>query len=98
MALSVLLARRFVAAVIESAGLLGRRPLIGHRRLELLPDPFRFYTVKGFSYLIVYNSERPTLRVLRVLHMARDLAPLLAEFWDEPADDTPPVIGPQSER
>jgi hypothetical protein len=33
--------------------------------------------VRGFDYLLVYNAEHPDRRVLRVVHMARDLGPLL---------------------
>jgi toxin ParE1/3/4 len=76
----VLLARRFTAAVVEAAGHVVRRPLLGHQRLELLPNPFRFRRVGGFPYLLVYNAVRPTPVILRVRHMARDLDPLLADL------------------
>ena len=74
------LARRFLAAVAEAGGRIAQRPQLGHRRPELLPDPFRFYAVKGFPYLLIYNTGRPGAPVARVLHMARDLAPLLADL------------------
>ncbi len=79
------LARRFLAAVIEAAEQVGRRPLLGHRRLELLPEPFRFHRVRGFPFLLVYDAERAEPTILRVLHMARDLGPLLADL-DIPPD------------
>ena len=60
------------------------RPQLGHRRLELLPPQFRFWAVKGFDYLIVYNAEHPDRLVLRVVHMARDLVPLLAGLAETP--------------
>ena len=43
--------------------------------------------MKGFPYLLVYNPSREGAPVLRVLHMARDLAPLLADLS---ADDGAP--------
>ncbi len=43
----------------------------------------------GFPYLMVDNADRKPPVVLRVLHMARDLGPLLAGIVDPedgPAD------------
>ncbi len=50
-------AERFAVAVAEAAQLVARRPLLGHRRLELLPTRFRFWPVRGFGYLLVYDAE-----------------------------------------
>jgi toxin ParE1/3/4 len=76
------LARRFLVAVAEAAGRISQRPLLGHRRLELLPDPYRFYPVRGFPYLLVYNTARAGAPVARVPYMGRDLATLLADLRD----------------
>jgi plasmid stabilization system protein ParE len=75
-------ADRFAVAVADAADRVARRPLLGHRRLELLPGRFRFSAVKGFSYLLVYDAEHPDRPILRVMHMARDLGPLLADLRD----------------
>ncbi len=77
-------ADRFAVAVADAAERVARRPLLGHRRLELLPDPYRFYAVKGFSYLLVYNAARAGAPVARVAYMGRDLDLLLAELRDSP--------------
>jgi plasmid stabilization system protein ParE len=50
-------ANQFAVAVADAAERVARRPLLGHRRLELLPPRFRFWAVKGFDYLLVYNAE-----------------------------------------
>ncbi len=81
-------AERFAHAVADTAERAARRPLLGHRRLELLPGRFRFWAVRGFDYLLVYNAEHPDLLVLRVVHMARDLGPLLAGLGEPPDADT----------
>ena len=65
------------------------RPFRGHRRLELSPDPYRFYAVTGFDELLVYNTARTGAPVARVLYMGRDLGPLLADLRDPP--ETPGV-------
>jgi plasmid stabilization system protein ParE len=75
-------AERFAIAVAQTAERVMRRPLDGHRRLDLLPDRFRFRAVKGFPYLLVYNEEDPECRILRVVYMARDLGPMLADLGE----------------
>ena len=80
-------AGRFAVAVADAAEWVARHPRLGHRRLELLPGRFRFWAIKGFDYLLVYDAEHPDRRILRVVYMGRDLGPLLAELRDLP--DTP---------
>lgn len=82
-------ADRFAVAVADAAERVARRPLLGHCRPEVLPPRFRFWAVKGFDYLLVYNAQHPDRLILRVVHMARDLAPLLADLRDPP--ETPGV-------
>jgi toxin ParE1/3/4 len=82
-------ADRFAVAVADAAERAARRPLLGHRRLDLLPGRFRFRAVKGFPYLLVYNAEHPDRLILRVVHMARDLGALLADLAEVPGEDQP---------
>jgi toxin ParE1/3/4 len=82
-------ADRFAVAVADAAERVARHPLRGHRRLELLPGRFRFWPMKGFDYLLVYNAEHPDRPVLRVVYMARDLARLLADLAALPDPDQP---------
>ena len=83
------LADRFAVAVATAAARVARRPLLGHRRLDLLPGRFRFSAVRGFSYLLVYDAEHPDHLILRIVHMARDLGPLLADLAQLPAVNPP---------
>jgi toxin ParE1/3/4 len=71
-------------AALRSMRRIVERPLVGHLRLELAPPPYRFWRVMDFPYLIVYNAARKPPLVLRVLHMKRDLPPLLAGLSDLP--------------
>ncbi|HME21378.1 MAG TPA: type II toxin-antitoxin system RelE/ParE family toxin [Acetobacteraceae bacterium] len=73
-------ARALITEAEHAAGRLADRPLLGRRRPELLPDPYRFWSLRGFPYLLVYNSTSVPPRILRVLHTARDLPPLLADL------------------
>ena len=82
-------ARRFLAAVAEAAKWVAQHPLLGHYRLELLPEPYRFHAVRGFPYLLIYNTARAGAPIARVLYMGRDLGTLLADLRDQPG---PPEI------
>lgn len=67
-------ARRVLAALQAAMRKLAATPGLGHLRLDLAPEPLRFWQV--YSYLIVYRPERP-LQVARVLHAARDARAIL---------------------
>ena len=45
--------------------------------------------MKGFDYLVAYNAEHPDRLVLHVVHMARNLGPLLAGLAEPPDADEP---------
>jgi len=55
--------------------LLATQPLLGHVRPDLTNRPFRFWTCR--DYLIVYDPATAPVRMIRVLHSARDVASLL---------------------
>lgn len=57
--------------------LLAENPGIGHARDDVTERPLKFWGV--YSYLIVYDPASEPLRVLAVLHGARDLEPLIKE-------------------
>ena len=82
------IARRMARAVVEAARRVVERPLVGRVRPDLLPADFRVWAVQGFPYLLVYDGRRSPPKIERVLHMARDLQPLLAEFASA-ADEAP---------
>ena len=65
---------RFVEAFKSSVELLSQRPEIGRARPDLGTPETRSWRVKGFhKYLIFYESLPDRVRLLRVLHGARDL-------------------------
>lgn len=69
-------ARRLLAELRDAMRKLAENPGIGHRREILTDDPeLRFWSVH--SFLIVYYPEPRPVRVVRVLHGARDVAHLL---------------------
>ena len=70
-------ARAFRDAMVKLARHIGDHPQIGVRRPELTDEPYRFATLAGFPYLIVYNADRIPPLILGILHGARDLPELL---------------------
>lgn len=55
---------------------LSQMPGIGHYREDLLDQRYRFWGV--YSYLIVYRWETDPIRIIAVVHGARNLAALLS--------------------
>ena len=70
-------AQRLIEAVQGAARLIGHHPAIGARRPNV-PPHFRFWPLRGFSYLIVYSDAITSPRILRIVHMSRDLPSVLA--------------------
>ena len=70
-------ARALRGTVAGALGRIGSHPEIGTVRSDLAELPYRFLTLTGFPYVIVYNSQRLPPRVLRILHGARDIPDVL---------------------
>ena len=67
-------AARFVEAFKSSVVLLAKMPGLGRARPDLGAPETRSWRVSGFrKYLIFYDVQPDRLRLLRVLHGARDL-------------------------
>jgi toxin ParE1/3/4 len=75
-------ARRLRDAFSASSHLIGTRPLAGRRQPALVGDSYRIWSVQGFPYILVYRPASRPPRIIRVLHTARDLPPLLADLQD----------------
>jgi len=73
-------AKAFRDAVANAAERIGRHPLIGVARPHLLREAFRFLTLSGFPYLIIYNAERKPPEIVAIVHGARNLPPLLRDL------------------
>lgn len=66
-------AAKLLRAVLLAAERLGSRPLLGRRQPGLVPDPFRIWSVPAQRVIMIYNPDTRPVRILRVLHTARDL-------------------------
>lgn len=68
-------AARVRLALLDACRKLSQNPGIGHRREDLTEHVVKFWPV--YSYLIVYSPDQQPLEIVRVLHGARDIAPIL---------------------
>jgi len=72
-------ANRVEEAIYSACSFLAETPLAGRVQEDLTALPLRFWLVQPFrNCWIVYDSETKPLRVIRILHPARNIASLLS--------------------
>jgi toxin ParE1/3/4 len=77
-------AARLKRVVAEAARRLGERPLLGRREPALAGARYRFWSVAGFPYVIVYRPDTVPPSIVRFVHTSRDLPRVLADLKDAP--------------
>jgi toxin ParE1/3/4 len=70
-------AEALLAAAMGATRRLQARPKLGRARLELAPERYRFWSLRGFPYLLVYDAEASPPIILRFVHQWRDLPTVL---------------------
>lgn len=73
-------ARDFRTAVLDAARRIIARPMLAHARLALAGPRYRFWSLRGFPYLLVLDTARDPPVIARVLHQARDLPVALEDL------------------
>ena len=70
-------AQALLRAVLVAVELVAANPGLARVRLDLAPVRFRFWSLRGYPYLLVFDVDRTPPVVARFVHQARDLpAPL----------------------
>jgi toxin ParE1/3/4 len=69
-------------ALTDAARLIGAYPGIGRPQPTLVGERYRIWSLANFPYLLIYDPVRRPPQVLRIVHGARDLPPLLAELGE----------------
>ena len=73
-------ANRVESAILSACESLARHPMLGSKRSEITPLPFRFLTVARFpSFIVVYRPDTEQLQIVAVLHGKRDIKTLLQD-------------------
>ena len=70
---------RLREAVVRAAARIGDHPGIGAPRPDMLPPGRRLLALPGWPYVIVYADDIDPPIILRLLHGARDLPPLIRD-------------------
>jgi plasmid stabilization system protein ParE len=73
-------AEALLRAVLRAAELVAAKPTLARVRLDLTPARFRFWSLRGYLYLLVFDVDRTPPVVARFVHQARDLPVLLSEL------------------
>jgi toxin ParE1/3/4 len=66
-----------LTAAMAAARRLKTRPKLGRVMLELTPERYRFWSLRGFPYGLVYDAEAKPPLILRLLRQSRDLPAVL---------------------
>lgn len=77
-------AERLRRIVGEAAQRIGQYPGLGRHEPALADARYRFWSVTGFPYLIVYRPDTTPPSIVRFVHTKRDLEPLLADLRGAP--------------
>ena len=75
-------AKRLNAAFRQAATLIGARPNAGRLRQDIIGERYRVWSLTSFPYLLIYNPKQNPPRIIRVIHMSRDLPAALADLRD----------------
>ena len=73
-------AEALLKAAVRAADMVAERPALARTMLRFAPDRFRFWSLRGFPYLLVFDTDRTPPIVARVVHQSRDLNAALADL------------------
>ncbi len=73
-------AEALLRATLRAAELVAAKPGLARVRLDLAPARFRFWSLRGYPYLLVFDVDRTPPVVARFVHQARDLPVLLSDL------------------
>jgi toxin ParE1/3/4 len=73
-------AEAMLRATLRTAERVAANPGLARVRLDLAPARFRFWSLRGYPYLLVFDVDRDPPVVARFVHQARDLPVLLSDL------------------
>jgi plasmid stabilization system protein ParE len=78
----VVAAEGLLRAALAAAQRLSRQPELARGEPRLAPERFRFWSLRGYPYLLVIDAEHRPVIVARVVHASRDLPMALGDLGD----------------
>ena len=73
-------AEALLRAAVQASEMIAAKPGLARVRLDLAPARFRFWSLRGYPYLLVFDVDRVPPVVARFVHQARDLPVALREL------------------
>jgi plasmid stabilization system protein ParE len=73
-------AEQLLLQAIEAAERIAVKPMLARVDLHLAPARFRFWSLRGFPYLLVIDTKPTPPLVTRFVHQARDLPAILRDL------------------
>jgi len=73
-------AEALLRAVLPAAELAAANPALARVRLDLAPARFRFWSLRGCPYLLVFDVDRTPAIVARFVRQARDIPVLRSDL------------------
>jgi plasmid stabilization system protein ParE len=73
-------AENLLSAAITAATRVTKQPMLARVELRLAPNRYRFWSLRGYPYLLVIDTENDPPVVARFVHQTRDLPALLDEL------------------
>lgn len=67
-------------AALQAATMIAGKPMLARIRLDLAPPRYRFWSLRGYPYLLVFDTDADPLVVARFVHQARDLPTVLNDL------------------
>jgi len=65
---------------IDAAKLIVANPMLARERAELASERFRFWSLRGYPYLLVLDTRYKPPVIVRFVHQARDLPAVLDDL------------------
>ena len=73
-------AENLLVAAISAAKRVTQRPMLARVELRLAPARYRFWSLRGYPYLLVIDTDTSPVVVARFVHQTRDLPVLLDDL------------------
>ena len=73
-------AEALLRAAVRASEMIAVKPTFARVRLDLAPARFRFWSLRGYPYLLVFDVDRVPAVVARLVHQARDLPVALRDL------------------
>jgi plasmid stabilization system protein ParE len=73
-------AEALLRAAVQTGEMIAAKPSLARVPLDLAPARFRFWSLRGYAYLLVFDVDRAPPVVARFVHQARDLPVALRDL------------------